>query len=118
MSEHQTSVQQELANMIKAEVAPKTFSTGSRGFFATGKITVDGKRYQAQAQAVLVGSKGDAKARVRGNADQAKAALTAMVADSLQAVAFKSGKAGFRTQGKVSIADQPFQGQAQAVLIK
>lgn len=36
---------------------PKTFSTGSRGFFGSAKIEIDGKRYQAQIQLVEIGSK-------------------------------------------------------------
>ena len=36
---------------------PKTFSTGSTGFHATGKIEIDGKRYQSQVQLVQIGSK-------------------------------------------------------------
>jgi hypothetical protein len=35
------------------------------GFHTTGKITVDGARYQAQAQAVLIGSKAEAAVRRR-----------------------------------------------------
>jgi len=36
---------------------PKVFKTKSRGFFANGKIEIDGKRYQAQIQLVEIGSK-------------------------------------------------------------
>ena len=36
---------------------PKEFRTGSRGYFATGKIELDGVRYQCQVQAVAIGSK-------------------------------------------------------------
>ncbi len=35
----------------------KNFKTGSRGFFGTGKVVVDGVRYQAQVQLVEIGSK-------------------------------------------------------------
>ena len=35
----------------------KEFKTGSRGFYANGKIEIDGKRYQAQIQLVEIGSK-------------------------------------------------------------
>jgi hypothetical protein len=40
-----------------AAVAPKDFKTGSRGFYANGKIEIDGKRYQLQIQLVEIGSK-------------------------------------------------------------
>ncbi|MCJ7631504.1 hypothetical protein MUP77_03765 [Candidatus Bathyarchaeota archaeon] len=37
----------------------KEFSTGSKGFWAGEKLTLnDGRRYQVQVQAVLIGSKG------------------------------------------------------------
>ncbi len=35
----------------------KAFKTGSRGYYANGKIEIDGKRYQAQIQLVEIGSK-------------------------------------------------------------
>jgi hypothetical protein len=37
--------------------APKDFKTGSKGFYANGKVEIDGKRYQAQIQLVEIGSK-------------------------------------------------------------
>jgi hypothetical protein len=42
-------------------VPPKDFKTGSKGFFASGKVEIDGKRYQAQIQLVEIGSKTAAK---------------------------------------------------------
>ena len=36
---------------------PKEFKTGSKGFYANGKLEIDGKRYQAQIQLVEIGSK-------------------------------------------------------------
>ncbi len=38
-------------------VSPKDFKTGSRGFYANGKMEIDGKRYQTQIQLVEIGSK-------------------------------------------------------------
>ena len=35
----------------------KEFKTGSKGFYANGKIEIEGKRYQAQIQLVEIGSK-------------------------------------------------------------
>ncbi|MBT2235551.1 hypothetical protein [Nonomuraea sp. NEAU-A123] len=40
---------QSLVDLIKAELDPKEFSTGSRGFYVSGKITVDGVRYQGSS---------------------------------------------------------------------
>jgi len=42
-------------------VPPKDFKTGSKGFFASGKVEIEGKRYQAQIQLVEIGSKTAAK---------------------------------------------------------
>jgi hypothetical protein len=39
---------------------PKDFKTGSKGFYANGKIEMDGKRYQTQIQLVEIGSKKEA----------------------------------------------------------
>lgn len=36
---------------------PKEFKTGSRGFYANGKMEIEGKRYQVQIQLVEIGSK-------------------------------------------------------------
>ena len=43
-------------------VPPKDFKTGSKGFFTSGKVEVEGKRYQVQVQLVEIGSKSVAKA--------------------------------------------------------
>ena len=37
---------------------PKEFKTGSKGFYANGKLEIEGKRYQVQIQMVEIGSKG------------------------------------------------------------
>lgn len=44
-----------LAGAITAE--EKTFKTGSKGYFGTGKVTLNGKKYQVQTQLVEIGSK-------------------------------------------------------------
>lgn len=36
---------------------PKDFKTGSKGYYANGKLEIDGKRYQVQIQLVEIGSK-------------------------------------------------------------
>lgn len=38
-------------------VMPKNFKTGSRGYYANGKLEIGGKRYQVQIQLVEIGSK-------------------------------------------------------------
>jgi hypothetical protein len=39
----------------------KDFKTGSKGFYANGKLEIDGKRYQTQIQLVEIGSKKEAE---------------------------------------------------------
>jgi len=34
---------------------PRTFSSGKAGYFGQGKVEIDGRRYQCQAQAVKIG---------------------------------------------------------------
>lgn len=46
------------AKQYEISADPKIFSTGSHGFYAGGKITVDGKRYQVSCNLVEVGTKG------------------------------------------------------------
>lgn len=45
------------------QLVEKTFSTGSRGFNANGKVTIDGKRYQLSANLVEIGSKPVSKSK-------------------------------------------------------
>jgi len=40
---------------------PKRFATGSRGYYGTRKIEIDGERYQVQAQAVCINSRTEAE---------------------------------------------------------
>jgi hypothetical protein len=110
-----STVGQELVNLVKSELAAKRFSTGSKGFFATEKITVDGQRYQAQAQAVLIGSKDNPRVEVQASTAEIISALTTLIQDDLAAVEFKSGKSGFRVQGKLQAHGQRFQASVQAV---
>jgi hypothetical protein len=51
---------------------PKTFSTGSRGFYVWGKATIDGKRYQFSGNLVEIGSKNEKKTPQRGSPHQGK----------------------------------------------
>ena len=39
---------------------PKTFHSGKAGYHGQGKLTLDGRRYQAQTQLVAIASKSDA----------------------------------------------------------
>jgi hypothetical protein len=116
---HNTAVTDALAGLVKTRLAYKPFSTGSKGFFGQDKITVDGKTYQAQVQAILIGSKANPEMEVRANTEQVKAALTAgLIANGVPPTNFvKSGKTGYRAQAKVTIGDETYQSQVQAVLL-
>ena len=54
IAEIKTSEGQVLAVMA---LPIKEFKTGSKGYYANGKIEIEGKRYQAQIQIVEIGSK-------------------------------------------------------------
>lgn len=108
-------ISQALVNMIKFELAAKEFSTGSKGFHANGKITVDGIRYQAQAQAVLIGSKEDPQVTVEATTDEMAIALAGLVVDGLCARRFSTGRTGYRADAKVQAHGQRFQASVQAV---
>lgn len=108
-------ISQALTNMIKQELGRKEFATGSKGFHGSGKITVDGVRYQAQAQAVLIGSKDDHRLTLDASTEEMSAVLTSLVVDGLSARRFSTGRTGFRADGKVEAHGQRFQASVQAV---
>ena len=112
------AVQDALTSLVKGRLSQRDFSTGSKGFFGQDKIEAGGKRYQAQAQAVLIGSKNNPKAKVRATADQVQAALIADLIDKgVPDKQFRSGKTGYRAQGKVQVGDEAYQASIQAVLL-
>jgi hypothetical protein len=55
------NMEQKLSALIKdniaPNIAPKIFSTGSTGYYAGGKLVVDGKRYQVSLNVIEIGSK-------------------------------------------------------------
>lgn len=111
-----SDITQPLAGLIKSGLEPKDFRTGSKGFFASDKITTaDGTRYQAQAQAILIGSKGNPKAKVQASTDEVRAALAAMIAKDLPEREFSTGRTGYRAQDKIEAHGQRFQASIQAV---
>ena len=91
--------------------------SGSKGFHCQGKITVEGERYQASAQAVLIGSKQDSRIQVRATAEQAGAALVDLIRAGMPAKTFQSGKTGYYTSGTLWVGPESYQAQAQAVLL-
>ena len=44
-------------NGVPLDFKERTFSTGSRGYYAFGKVVLDGKKYQVMANLVEIGSK-------------------------------------------------------------
>ena len=59
IAEFKSDVGQLIALMT---VPPKDFKTGSKGYFTSGKVEIEGKRYQLQVQLVEIGSKEAAQA--------------------------------------------------------
>jgi hypothetical protein len=111
-------ITQQVENLIKSGLAAKVFSTGSKGFFVQGKVEDGLDRYQAMAQAVLIGSKNNPKVKVRVSAAEMADAMTAMVGRSFPAKTFSTGRTGYRTQGKTEAGGQMFQVSAQAVKLR
>ena len=116
---HHTAVADALSGLVKTRLAYKAFTTGSKGFFGQEKIEVDGRTYQAQVQAILIGSKADPDMVARATADQMKAALAAhLISNGVPPTTFvKSGNTGYRAQAKVPVGDETYQAQVQAVLL-
>lgn len=115
-----TTSKNEFGYAVKALAMPKAFGTGSVGWFVSDKIVVDGVRYQAQAQAVVVNSKGiieDPKA------DNSKALEALGVVGNqtieMQVLAkdFKTGSKGWFNSGKIAINGHICQAQVQLTAI-
>jgi hypothetical protein len=95
----------------------KLFASGSQGFFCQGKIRLeDGRRYQAQVTAVLIGSKADLTIHVRATRDDVAFALQPLL-DQLENKRFKTGRVGYYINGKVTVGSERFQVGIQAVEI-
>ena len=43
--------------LITEDLKPKEFKTGSTGYYGNFKVSMEGRRYQVQVQAVEIGSK-------------------------------------------------------------
>jgi hypothetical protein len=106
-----------LFGLVQAELDHKDFKSGSKGFYCQQQITVGGQRYQASAQAILLGSKQDPQMQVRATADQAKSEMTELIEGGMPPKDFTTGKTGYYTSGKFAIGSESYQAQAQAVLL-
>src|SRR5882724_5367046 len=95
-----------LTNLITDRLGVKDFTTGSKGFHATAKITVDGALYQAQAQAVLIGSKTNPHVRLEAGTSEIGADLCDLVARALTVKTFSSGRTGYLASGKITAGGQ------------
>ncbi|WP_157430250.1 hypothetical protein [Actinomadura oligospora] len=104
-----------LAGMISAGLERRNFSTGSKGFHAFGRIVLDGISYQAQAQAILVGSKGDPELVPEASTEEIGTALVDLASRALTPKDFRSGRSGFLANGKVTVRGQRYQANVQAV---
>jgi hypothetical protein len=110
-----------LTSNVKAlagTVVRKDFSTGSKGFFTTGKVAGDNGLYQAQVTAILVGSKNEPGATIHADNESARETLMQFVETNLSGKTFSSGKTGAYGSGKVAISGQVYQVAAQAVFVR
>jgi hypothetical protein len=101
---------------LLATLAPKACDTGTVGYFANGKVVIDGQTYQGQAAAWLIGSKNDPKIK-SAKADQ-KVVLEKLtgLAAGLTPKTFRSTKTGYYVQGKLVDGAERF--QASITLVK
>jgi hypothetical protein len=67
LSEKPKSVKIAIESYGDVLAAEKTFSTGSRGYYGTGKIEIAGKRYQVGVNIVEIGSKPGTKPASKGS---------------------------------------------------
>ena len=109
-----TDICQAMMTLINGDLVRKDFGTGSKGFHAHGKLTTGDGRFQAQAQAVLIGSKNDPALTVQASTQDMRSALSALT-DGLAPKKFRSGKAGWYVQAKAEAGGQRYQVQLQAV---
>lgn len=95
----------------------KLFASGSQGFYCQGKIALDdGRRYQAQVTAVLIGSKDDMTINVVATRDDVSFALVPIL-DRLENKTFKTGRVGYYANGKAQVGSERYQVGIQAVQI-
>lgn len=99
---------------LLAGLAAKEATTGSKGFYASEKVVIDGNRYQAQASAWLIGSKADPKCKVKSSLEDVRSALAALVVNEKT---FASGKTGYHGQTKIVLGNERFQSAVQLVKI-
>lgn len=93
------------------DLSPKSFSTGSKGWFTSEKLTdAEGNTYQCNFMAVIPGSKDDPKVL-------APVAPLHIGTLSLGKKDFSSGSKGYFVNGRVLTEHGPVQLQLQAVLV-
>lgn len=52
-----TPEQKQVVDFLVPDLQPKTYASGKEGFFAQGKLTIAGKRFQAQIMLVEIKAK-------------------------------------------------------------
>lgn len=109
-----TDLLAKLATLATDDLAAKTFSTGSVGFFAQGKLGAAGERYQASVSVILVGSKSDPSMRATADRATVGRKVADMIANEGMAKTFASGRRGVFAQGKITAGDQRYQVSAMA----
>jgi hypothetical protein len=102
---------------MSEKLEPKTFKSGSQGFFLTGKVpTGDGARYQCHVFVTLIGSKKDPTMRVLATNKEVASEMRPIWGE-LREHTFKAGSKGFKGQGKMVANNQKFWVNVQAVRI-
>lgn len=95
----------------------KFFKTGSQGFFRQGKVNMpDGRRFQCQVSAILIGSKDDPMTQICTEKETLSFEMQ-KVLSNVRPKVFKSGRTGFYANGKVAVGEERFQVAFQAVEI-
>lgn len=106
-----TSITSNMLTLNIGDLAPKSFSTGSKGWFANEKLMDDdGNTYQCNFMAVLPGSKDDPSITV-------PTVPLHIGTLSLGKKDFSSGSKGYFVNGRVITEQGVVQLQLQAVLI-
>jgi len=106
-----TSITSNMLTLNIGDLAPKSFSTGSKGWFSSEKlVTDDGDTYQCNFMAVIPGSKDDASIAI-------PTAPLHIGTLSLGKKDFSSGSKGYFVNGRVITEQGVVQLQLQAVLV-
>lgn len=96
----------------------KLFSSGSQGYYVQGKLSLrGGKKFQAQATAILIGSKANLAVSIHATRAQMVAEMESKL-DFLKPKNFSTGRVGYYGNLKIQIGSERFQVAIMAVEIR